>query len=100
MDGDSAGETVRGVTRKRANVLAAGPVTLLGTDEALPYALWIARVGDGDDTVGVTVHDGGAIVGVVANDDPAAVEWAEGVYADYRAATEPVDPGSVADGVE
>jgi len=81
-----------------AAVLAAGPVTLLGTDEALPYALWIARVEDGDDTVGVTVHDGGAIVGVVANDDPAAVEWAEGVYAGYRDDAEPFDPSLLDDG--
>ena len=81
-----------------AAVFSAEPVTLLTTDEALPYALWIARVEDGTDTAGVTVHDGGAIVGVVANDDPAAVEWAEGVYAGYRDGAEPFDPSLLDDG--
>ncbi|WP_435065677.1 helix-turn-helix transcriptional regulator [Halobaculum sp. EA56] len=91
-------ESAAAVARGRedlAAVLAAEEVDLLATEGALPYALWIAERDDGDETVGVTVHDAGAIVGVLTTDDPDAAEWARGVYRAYREDAEAVDPDAL-----
>jgi len=60
---------------------------LLGTDsfavqaanEPLPYMLYL-MTGGGTDTVGITVHDEGAIVGSVISTDPEAIRWGRGRF--------------------
>lgn len=69
-------------------LLAADSFRILATDRNLPCALW-AMEGD-EDLAGVTVHDAGGIVGVIANDAPAAVEWCRETYEGVRADAEPL----------
>ncbi|MBP1988214.1 helix-turn-helix transcriptional regulator [Halolamina salifodinae] len=51
---------------------AADAVDVFTTDEELPYALWLL---DGPDLehAGITVHENGAVVGVLSNERPEAV---------------------------
>lgn len=47
-------------------------VDVYTTEEPLPYALWLLD-GPGVEHAGITVHEGGAVVGVLNNDRPEAV---------------------------
>jgi len=65
-----------------AEFFAADAVDVFTTDEELPYALWLL---DGPDVnhAGITVHEGGAVVGVLSNERP-------DVVANYRSRYESV----------
>lgn len=93
-------ESAAAVARDRevlADLFAADEVDLRVVDEPLPYALWIADGGSVDGAVaGLTVHDGGGIVGVLSNDRPDAVAWARETYRDRREGSEPARPGVAA----
>lgn len=71
--------TARGAV---AEFFAADAVDVFTTDEDLPYALWLL---DGPDLehAGITVHEGGAVVGVLSNERPEVV-------ANYRAQYESI----------
>ncbi|GAB7095681.1 helix-turn-helix transcriptional regulator [Halolamina litorea] len=55
-----------------ADFFAADNVEVFVTDEELPYALWLLN-GPSMEHAGITVHEGGAVVGVLSNDRPEAV---------------------------
>jgi len=73
-------------------LLAADSFRILATERSLPCALWTMESDDGHDLGGVTVHDAGGIVGVLVNDDPAAVEWCRESYETVRADAERLPP--------
>ncbi|QKY20045.1 GntR family transcriptional regulator [Halolamina sp. CBA1230] len=55
-----------------AEFFAADAVDVFATEEELPYALWLLN-GPDLEHAGITVHEGGAVVGVLSNDDPDVV---------------------------
>lgn len=69
-------DSLQSVAAARDEVAAffdADAVDVFTTDEQLPYALWLL---DGPDLehAGITVHEGGAVVGVLSNERPEVVE--------------------------
>lgn len=100
---ESAAAVVRG-REELSELFAADEVDLLVTDASLPYALWqtTAAPAEGEGNrgaaarAGVAVHDGGAVVGLLASDAAAAVEWACEVYERFRADAEPLRAGRLA----
>jgi predicted transcriptional regulator len=94
-------ESLAGLARGREqlqDLLAADTVSVLETDRPLPFALWLTDGPDGP-FAGLTVHDAdsGGVVGVLVNEEPAAVEWCESLYATHRATAEPI-PADAFDG--
>ncbi|MFW5939937.1 MAG: helix-turn-helix transcriptional regulator [Halolamina sp.] len=79
---DSLG-TIATARDEVARFFAADSVDVLTTDERLPYALWLLDAPDVKQ-VGITVHDGGAVVGVLSNDDPAVVATYRDQYDSIR----------------
>lgn len=77
------------VTDTVEGLLEAPSVSLYTTDAEVPYMLYL-MTGD-TDTVGVTVHDEGAIVGSVTSTDPAAVEWGRDRFEDVKTGADGVD---------
>lgn len=61
------------VTETVEGLLGAESFSLYTTDAELPYMLYLMT--GSTDTVGITVHDNGAIVGSVTANDPDAVAW-------------------------
>lgn len=59
-------------------------VSLFRSAGTLPYALWLMETPDGT-YAGITAYDAGGLAGLLINDSPAAVEWAEHQYEQYRA---------------
>ena len=59
-------------------------VSLFRATDALPYALWLMETPDGTHA-GITAYDAGGVAGLLINDTPPAVEWAEHQYEQYRA---------------
>lgn len=59
------------------------------TDRPIPESLWLT---DSAETshVGITVHAGGGVKGVLINDDPDAVAWGESVYEPFVEVSESV----------
>jgi len=73
-----------------AEFFEADAVDVFTTDEALPYALWLLD-GPGLEHAGITVHDGGAVVGVLSNDDPDVVATYRDQYESVRERARPLD---------
>ncbi len=73
-------ESVAAAREEVAAFFAAEDVDVYTTDEALPYALWLL---DGPDLehAGITVHEGGAVVGVLSNEHPDVVTKCREQYA-------------------
>lgn len=67
----------------------ADGLSLYEAGEALPYALWLMDAPESTHA-GITAYDAGGVAGVLINDSPAAVEWAEMQYERYRAASDEV----------
>ena len=88
-------DSLKRTTAARAEVaefVAADAVEVFVTEEELPYALWLL---DGPDLehAGITVHEGGAVVGVLSNERPEAV-------ANYREQYESIREGARAIGAD
>jgi predicted transcriptional regulator len=72
-----------------ADARATGNLTLLRATETIAYSLML--VDDGAKThVCALFYDENGHTGLLRNDDPEAVVWASGLYADLRAAAEPL----------
>ncbi|WP_435118471.1 helix-turn-helix transcriptional regulator [Halolamina sp. C58] len=68
-------DSLQSSTPARAEVaefFATDAVDVFVTEESLPYALWLLN-GSSLEHAGITVHEGGAVVGVLSNDRPDAV---------------------------
>lgn len=79
-------DSMAAVTKTRpelAELFASESVTVLVTDESLPYALWVTT-GEGGSRAGLTVHDAGGVLGVIDNDREVAVEWCRDLYERIR----------------
>ncbi|MFW5934906.1 MAG: hypothetical protein ACOCQL_03540 [Halolamina sp.] len=92
-------DSLRTITATRpavADFFDADAVDVSTTDEQLPYARWLL---DGPDLehAGITVHDGGAVVGVLSNDDPEAVANYRDQYASVRGRPSRFDPARLRD---
>lgn len=59
---------------------------------SVPYGLGIGYAPEGVTVIGLVYGDSGELVGVVVNDTPAAVDWAERTFCRYRAAATPLEP--------
>ena len=86
-------DSLEAITATRPGVaefFAADAVDVFTTDEELPYALWLL---DGPELehAGITVHDGGAVVGVLSNDNPDAVATYHDQYESVRERASRVD---------
>jgi predicted transcriptional regulator len=80
-------ESLQSVATARQDVgefLAAESVDVLETSTSLPYALWLLE-SETFGRAGLTVHDGGAIVGVLTNDRPEAMDTCREQYEAVRA---------------
>jgi len=82
-------EDLRDVTGAVDDLLSAESFSLYTTDRQLPFLLYVMR-GDGTETVGITVHDDGGIVGSVVAEDPDAVEWGQARFEDVMVDAEQV----------
>jgi predicted transcriptional regulator len=82
------------VTDAVEDLVDAPSFTLHRTDRDLPFLLYLLLGGESDAT-GVTVHEGGGIVGSVTTRDEAAVSWARGLYEEVAADAEAVPPSSL-----
>ena len=58
-------------------------VSLYETDAPLPYALWIMETAE-QDFAGISAYDSSGVTGILINDSPEAVAWAEAQYQKYR----------------
>lgn len=65
-------------------------VDVFTTEESLPYALWLL---DGPELehAGITVHEGGAVVGVLSTEHPETVARYREQYESVRARSSPLD---------
>jgi len=72
-----------------AEFFAADTVEVFVTEESLPYALWLLN-GPSLAHAGVTVHEGGAVVGVLSNDRPEAVANYRDQYESIRERATPL----------
>ncbi|GAB7012270.1 helix-turn-helix transcriptional regulator [Halolamina salina] len=73
-----------------AEFFATDAVDVFVTDETLPYALWLLN-GPALEHAGITVHEGGAVVGVLSNDRPEAVANYRDQYESIRGRATPLD---------
>lgn len=72
--------------------LATGRLTVLETEESLPYGLTVAEFGD-ETRSGLVVYGESGIHGLVRNDAAAAVEWGERQFEARREGARPLSPG-------
>jgi predicted transcriptional regulator len=77
------------VTDTVDGLAAAESASLYRTDRRLPFTLFLMLDG-GADTVGVTVHDDGAIVGTVISQAPDALAWGRAQFEQFRDGAEPL----------
>ncbi|WP_281196108.1 winged helix-turn-helix domain-containing protein [Halorubrum sp. F4] len=73
-----------------ATLLARDSFDLYRSPESLPYALWVMETPEGDHA-GITFRATGDVTGMMTNDSPEAVEWANAELASYRERATPVD---------
>jgi hypothetical protein len=86
-------DSLQSVAAAREEVVAffaADAVDVFTTDERLPYALWLLD-GPGLEHAGITVHESGAVVGVLNNDRPDAVANYRAEYESVRADATPLE---------
>jgi predicted transcriptional regulator len=86
-------ESLKRTTAARAEVaefFAADAVDVFVTEEELPYALWLLD-GPALEHAGITVHEGGAVVGVLSNERPEAVANYRDQYEAIRERARPID---------
>lgn len=79
-------DSLRSVAATREQVVeffTAEAVEVYITEERLPYALWLLD-GPGMEQAGITVHEGGAVVGVLNNERPEAVATYREQYQSVR----------------
>lgn len=69
-------------------------ISLYKAGNSLPYALWLMETTDGTHA-GITTYDAGGVAGLLVNDSPAAVEWAEAQYEQYLEHAELVPAASI-----
>ncbi|MDS0293541.1 helix-turn-helix transcriptional regulator [Halogeometricum luteum] len=74
-----------------ASLSEADGLSLYESGGELPYALWLMETPESD-YAGITAYDAGGAAGVLMNDSPAAVEWAESEYERYRADASEANP--------
>ena len=87
-------DSLKHSTAARAEVaefFAADAVEVLATEEELPYALWLLD-GPEMEHAGITVHEGGAVVGVLSNERPEAVANYREQYEAIRDRATRIDP--------
>lgn len=77
------------VTETVEQLVNAEPFDLYTTDDGLPYVLYL-MTGE-TDTIGLTVHDDGGIVGSVTASDPDAVEWGRSQFEEMMTSVEAAD---------
>ncbi|WP_247000288.1 helix-turn-helix transcriptional regulator [Halosolutus gelatinilyticus] len=105
LPGDAIGELLTGFRRPTADALESGRLALYETARSLPYALLIVENGEASDRsrsdrspgdraseslVVLVVCEGGEPLGLLANDGPAALEWARTKFASVRANARPL----------
>ncbi|GAA0518671.1 Predicted transcriptional regulator, contains HTH domain [Halorubrum aquaticum] len=66
-----------------ATLLARDSFDLYRSERPLPYALWVMETPDGDHA-GITFRGTGDVTGMLTNDSPDAVEWANAELESYR----------------
>lgn len=89
-------DSLRSIATARGDIAAFvehEAVSILETDEQLPYALWLLEAPEFQ-RAGLTVHQNGAIVGVLTNDRPAAFDTCSEQYATVRERAERFDPAA------
>ncbi|WP_336037198.1 helix-turn-helix transcriptional regulator [Halobacterium yunchengense] len=84
LDGGLVEVINRNYAAEFASLTEAAGVTILESEDPIPYALWLTD-DDGGTTAGITLHADGGVKGSMTNAAPAAVEWAESQYEQYRA---------------
>lgn len=82
------------MTETIAELVESESFSLFRTDRELPFMLYL-MLGDESDTVGITVHEDGGIVGSVTASDPDAVAWGQEWFDDVMTDTETVQPSSL-----
>jgi predicted transcriptional regulator len=73
-----------------ATLLARDSFDLYRSAGSLPYALWVMETPDADHA-GITFRGTGDVTGLVTNDSPDAIAWANAELASYRERASPVD---------
>ncbi|MFB6221580.1 MAG: helix-turn-helix transcriptional regulator [Halolamina sp.] len=83
-------QTVAAARDEVAEFFAADAVEVFTTEQRLPYALWLL---DGPDLehAGITVHEGGAVVGVLNNERPEVVANYREQYEQVREDATPLE---------
>jgi len=71
-------------------LVARDAFSLYRSPQSLPYALWVMETPEGDHA-GVTFRGAGGTTGMVTNDAPDAVAWANETFESYRERAESVD---------
>lgn len=87
-------QTITAARPAVAEFFAVDAVDVFTTDEELPYALWLLD-GPALEHAGITVHDGGAVVGVLSNDDPDVVATYHDQYESVRERASRLDPATL-----
>ena len=72
-----------------STLLSSDGVEMRITDRPVPESLWLATTHE-ESHAGITVHADNGVKGVLINDTPAAVAWAERTYSRFREASEPL----------
>ncbi|ATW89750.1 putative transcriptional regulator [Halohasta litchfieldiae] len=72
-----------------STLLSYDRVELRITDQPVPESLWIATTPK-ETHAGITVHADNGVKGVMINNTPAAVTWAERTYAEFQDSSEPL----------
>ncbi|CDK40040.1 uncharacterized protein BN903_46 [Halorubrum sp. AJ67] len=73
-----------------ASLVSRDSFSLYRSAGPLPYALWLIETPEGDHA-GITFRQTGDATGMVVNDSPAAVEWADAELTSRREAATPID---------
>ncbi|ELZ38056.1 helix-turn-helix transcriptional regulator [Halorubrum tebenquichense] len=73
-----------------ASLVSRDSFSLYRSAGPIPYALWVIEGPEGDHA-GITFRQTGDATGMVVNDSPDAVEWADAELASRREAATPVD---------
>lgn len=82
------------MTETVTHLLESESFSFYSTDRNLPFMLYLMLGGESD-TVGITVHEDGGIVGSVTASDPDAVAWGREWFDDVMTDAETVKPSTL-----
>lgn len=69
------------------DLLSAENATLYRTEDKLPFTLLVV-ISDGEPIVGIEMGDNGLAVGIIINDTPQCLQWAEATYEHHHRTAE------------